>query len=72
MNTTNAIANHIINKQVTKYMERSIAVRVWNDLKKDGWEQHGATLNKDGNTFVFNKSGGKIKVNFYSLQEVEA
>ena len=72
MKTNNAIANHIARRNVTKVMERSLAVRIWNDLKREGWTPNGVCLEKEGEKFVFTKSSGKIKVNFYSQQEVTA
>ena len=71
--TTNAIGLHIAKKNVTKTMERNQAVKLWNDLRNEGWEPDGLNLTKSDplegtEYFSFEKQGTKIAVRYIKVE----
>jgi hypothetical protein len=72
MNTNNNVANYIATKRIAKHMDRSAAVKVWNDLKADGWRAEGCTMvkiiEKKEHRFSFERHGMKVKVSFIELE----
>ena len=72
MKTNNNVANYIATTGVTKHMERSAAIKVWNDLKQDGWRAEGFTMVKVSETtechFAFERYGSKVKVSYRAME----
>ena len=62
--TTNAIGLHIAKKNVTKTMERNQAVKLWNDLRSEGFTRNGCKLGDVEGEFTFLTNGDKVSVSY--------